>query len=116
MAAMSARATPADRTVSRVSERRYGRISGIGYCVTSVTRRGTARGPRSFRSTRDLATLASVSESGRRTDDVLVSNRARQRSHEPFAFLKAEARSGGIVSAALGVLDVLGAERSEEIG
>jgi hypothetical protein len=34
---MSARAIPADRTVSRVSERRYRRISGIGYCVTSVT-------------------------------------------------------------------------------
>ena len=32
---------PADRTVSRVSERRYRRISGIGYCVTSVTRQRT---------------------------------------------------------------------------
>jgi hypothetical protein len=38
---MSARAIPADRTVSRVSERRYRRISGIGYCVTSVTPRRT---------------------------------------------------------------------------
>ena len=33
---MSARAIPADRTVSRVSERPYRRISGIRYCVTSV--------------------------------------------------------------------------------
>ena len=38
---MSARAIPADRRVSRVSERRYRRISGIGYCVTSVTRQRT---------------------------------------------------------------------------
>ena len=35
----------AGRTVSTVSEPGYGRISGIGYCVTSVTRRRTARGP-----------------------------------------------------------------------
>jgi hypothetical protein len=33
--------SPVDRTVSRVSERRYRRISGIGYCVTSVTRQRT---------------------------------------------------------------------------
>ena len=41
----------ADRTVSTVGAPRYGRISGIGYCVTSVTRRRPARGPRSFHST-----------------------------------------------------------------
>src|SRR5260221_12853100 len=32
----------AKRTVRTVSETRYGRISGIGYCVTSVARRLTA--------------------------------------------------------------------------
>src|SRR5260370_21606712 len=32
----------AERTVRTVSETRYGRISGIGYCVTSVARRLTA--------------------------------------------------------------------------
>src|SRR5258708_28012043 len=32
----------AERTVRTVSETRYGRISGIGYCITSVARRLTA--------------------------------------------------------------------------
>src|ERR1700733_623061 len=41
----------AARTASTVGALRYGRISGIGYCVTSVTRRRPARGPRSFHST-----------------------------------------------------------------
>jgi hypothetical protein len=45
MIAMSAGQFPADRegerTVNRLSERCYRRISGSGYCVTSVTRQRT---------------------------------------------------------------------------
>src|SRR5260221_10262875 len=41
-AAQSPADREAKRTVRTVSETRYGRFSGIGYCVTSVARRLTA--------------------------------------------------------------------------
>jgi hypothetical protein len=45
LAAQFSTGREAERTQSTLSAPRYGRISGIGYCVTRVTRRRTAKGP-----------------------------------------------------------------------
>src|SRR5580692_1410915 len=98
LAAQFSAGREAERTVSTVSAPRYGRISGIGYCVTRATRRRTAKGPAKLRSTalRSLG-VASASESGPGADDIWASIRVGLRGHELFMLLMCAAKSEGHV-------------------